>query len=195
MRTSINDLLLLTIKYFFLNPNFLFMKTIQIIVCLFVLSFGVYSCSKEGPAGPQGDAGPTGPQGIAGNANVTQYTYGPADFITNSQLDLAVTTTADTMNRSLWYVYLSYAGGAEYFYPMPGLGYNAASYYRHSYYFNTSLNKVIHSINRVNGAGEVYSGAKIIRVYINNTSGGGRISSPPVDFGNYQVVRNFYQLP
>lgn len=171
------------------------MKTIQVIIFLFMLSLGVYSCSKEGPAGPQGDTGPAGPQGIAGNANVTQYTYGSADLITNSQIELAVTTTADTMNRSLWYVYLSYTGGAEYFYPMPGLGYNAASYYRHSYYFNTGLNKVVHSINRVNGAGEIYSGAKIIRVYINNTATGGRSALPSVDFSNYQAVRSYYQLP
>lgn len=178
------------------------MKTISslLIISLSVILFT--SCKKEGQAGPagaqgvQGTAGPIGPQGIAGNANVTQYTYdGPFDFTTNLDFNLQVSTTLDTMNRSLWFVYLKYNGGFEYFYSLPGLGYNGSSYYRNTFYFNTSANKVIHNITRVNGPGEAYTGVKIIRVYANSTATGGRQAGTAPDFSNYEAVRTYYNLP
>lgn len=183
------------------------MKTISnlLIVSLSVILFT--SCTKEGPAGPagptgaqgvQGATGPIGPQGITGNANVTQYTYDNTfDFGANLDFNLQVSTTLDTMNRSLWFVYLKYAGGFDYYYPMPGLGYNGSSYYRNTFYYNASLNKVIHNITRVNGSGEVYSGIKIIRIYANSALVGGRsgASSPVIDYTNYEEVRSYYNLP
>jgi hypothetical protein len=183
------------------------MKTISnlLIISLCVVLFT--SCQKEGPAGPAGvqglqgvagTTGPIGPQGIAGNANVMQYTYDNSfDFSANLDFNLQVSTTLDTMNRSLWFVYLKYSGGFEYYYAMPGLGYNGSSYYRNTFYFNSGANKVIHNITRVNGSGEAYAGVKIIRVYANSVSTGGRAaSSPPgIDFTNYEEVRSFYSLP
>jgi hypothetical protein len=187
------------------------MKTINsfLIISLSVILFT--ACTKEGPAGQAGPTGAqgtqgiqgatgsqgaTGPQGIAGNANVTQYTYdGPFDFNANLDFNLQLSTTLDTMNRSLWFVYLKYNGGFEYFYSLPGLGYNGSSYYRNTFYYNASFNKVIHNITRVNGSGEVYSGVKIIRVYANNTATGGRQVMPDIDFTNYQKVKAYYKLP
>ena len=170
-----------------------------LIASLFFILFT--SCQKESPAGPtgaQGAQGAIGPQGITGNANVTQYTYDNTfDFGANLDFNLQVSTTLDTMNRSAWLVYLKYTGGFDYYYPMPGLGYNGSSYYRNTFYFNTSANKVIHNITRVNGSGEVYTGIKIIRIYANNVSVGGRsaTSLPALDFTNYEEVRSYYDLP
>jgi len=179
------------------------MKTISslLIISLFVILFT--SCTKEGPAGSAGQAGatgvagPIGPQGIAGNANVTQYTYDNSfDFSANLDFNLQLSTTLDTMNRSLWFVYLKYNGGFEYYYSLPGIGYNGSSYYRTTFYFNAGTNKVIHNITRFNGPGEVYTGVKIIRVYANNVSTGGKTSSllPAIDFTNYEEVCRYYQL-
>jgi hypothetical protein len=162
----------------------------------FTFLVAIMAACKKGEIGPQGPEGPVGPQGIAGNANVTQYSFGTLDLENNTNIDLAINTSADTMNRSLWLVYISYAGGNEYFYALPGFGYNAATYYRNSFYFNTSLNKVVHSITKVAGIGEVYSGAKIIRVYANNVvNPGGRMIMPPVDVKDYNAVKQYYGLP
>jgi len=161
----------------------------------FVLVVAVMASCKKGDVGPAGPAGPIGPQGISGNANVTQYSFGSLDFTSSSQYDLAVNTTADTMNRSLWFVYLSYAGGNEYFYALPGFGYDAQSYYRNTFYFNTGMSRVMHSISKYTGNGEVYTGAKIIRVYANNVvSPSGRMMMPPVDVTDYNAVKNYYGL-
>jgi hypothetical protein len=135
------------------------MKTISnlLIISLCVVLFT--SCQKEGPAGPAGvqglqgvtgATGPIGPQGIAGNANVTQYTYDNTfDFSANLDFNLQVSTTLDTMNRSAWFVYLKYIGGFEYYYPLPGFGYNGSTNYRNTFYFNASANKVIHNITKL----------------------------------------------
>jgi hypothetical protein len=202
VKTQNDKNLFITIYLIFKNSIMKNLKqffTTTLIIAVFA------SCTKEGPQGPAGPAGPagnagvagpTGPQGIAGNANVTQYSYGALDFENNAQLDLMVSTTADTMNRSLWFVYISFMGGNEYFYSMPGFGYGAQTYYRNSFYFNTGLNKVIHSINKVSGNGEIYSGAKIIRVYANNVvNPGGRMVMPPVDVRDYHAVKQYYGLP
>ena len=187
------------------------MKTIStvLLICLSVILFT--ACTKEGPAGQAGPTGAqgaqgiqgatgsqgaTGPQGIAGNANVTQYTYnGPFDFNGNLDFNLQVSTTLDTMNRSLWLVYLKYNGAFEYHYALPGLGYDGSSYYRNTFYYNASFNKVIHNITRVNGSGEVDSVIKIIRIYANNSTTGGRQATPGIDFTNYTAVKNYYNLP
>ena len=60
----------------------------------------------QGPPGPTGAQGPQGPQGIAGNASVTQYTYGAQNLSSISFSQLQVTTTQDTLDHSLWFVYL-----------------------------------------------------------------------------------------
>lgn len=87
--------------------------------------------------------------------------------------------------------------GVEYYYSLPGLGYNGSSYYRSALYHNASSNKVIHNVTRANGPDKVYSGIKIIRVYANNGVVGGRCinSTGGLDFTNYEVVRNYYNLP
>ena len=159
----------------------------------------------QGPAGPTGPAGATGPQGPAGsqgpagvstNANVTQYTYSSAlDFTTNTERYLLVTTTLDSMNKSAWFIYLKYNGTFEYHYAIPGYGYNASSFYRSTYYYNPGGGQVEHNITRLNGPGEVYNGAKIVRIYTSNSIPGGRSFQPPVDMTNYEAVRTYYGLP
>lgn len=156
----------------------------------------------QGPAGPQGPQGPAGPQGpqgptgIAGTANVTQYTFANTyDFTNNIDFNLTINTTQDTMNQSAWFVYLKYNGVYEYHYSLPGYGYNGTSYYRSTYYYNPSMLRVIHNITRLNGPGEIYSGAKVVRVYSNNLQTGGRLAQLPVDMTNYEAVRSYYNLP
>jgi hypothetical protein len=190
-----------SIKIFF-NYKSNKMKTISnfLIISLCVILFT--SCQKEGPAGPagvqglQGATGPIGPQGIDGNANVTQYTYDNTfDFSANMDFNLQLSTTLDTMNRSAWFVYLKYNGGFEYYYSLPGFGYNGSTNYRNTFYFNASASKVIHNITRLTGPGEVYAGIKIIRIYATNITTGGRQVMPDVDFTNYTAVKSHYNLP
>jgi hypothetical protein len=62
------------------------MKKFKLLSVLIALSVLLFSCSKEGPAGPQGETGlqgPAGPQGPAGSANVI---YSPW-FLTGSGWD------------------------------------------------------------------------------------------------------------
>ncbi|WP_207514896.1 hypothetical protein [Longitalea luteola] len=144
-----------------------------------------------GPAGPQGPAGAQGPQGIAGNANVTQYTYGAHNFATSAIAALTVTTTADTMNRSAWFVYLVRSSGN--IYPIPGFGLNGTSDYR--VYWSHFSNKANFTISKVSGAGEEYTNIRIIRIYANTATAGGRIGLPAIDFTDYYAVCKYYNLP
>ncbi len=47
------------------------MKKLFLPIALLMLGFVVVQCSKEGPAGPQGDEGPAGPTGPRGNVGAT----------------------------------------------------------------------------------------------------------------------------
>lgn len=157
----------------------------------------------QGPAGPagangtngakgaNGATGPQGPQGIAGNANVKQYTYG-AQNLTAGFVNLQVTTTLDTMNRSQWFVYLYYQP-LDRWYFLPGSGVGGATQYRVS--MGYSANKVNIYIDRT-GPGENYAQAKVIRIYANSVAPGGRIANvlPSIDFNDYEAVRKYYQL-
>jgi hypothetical protein len=161
-----------------------------------LLVFVFTACKKgdtgpEGPQGPQGVAGPTGPQGpqgIAGNANVTQYTYGAQNLSTISFSQLLVTTTQDTMDRSMWFVYLLYQPLTRW-YTVPGPGVGGSTVYRVS--LGYSGGKVNIFIDKT-GVGENYSQARVIRVYASSTGPGGRAS---VDFNDYEAVRRYYNLP
>ncbi|MFT3677592.1 MAG: hypothetical protein QM781_17005 [Chitinophagaceae bacterium] len=153
------------------------------------------ACKKgdTGPQGPEGPAGIQGPQGIIGNANVTQYTFG-AQNLTSSFSQLQITTTQDTMNRSLWFVYLYYQP-LERWYFVPGSGFGGSSTYRVSLTYTGG--KATIYIDK-SGPGENYAQARVIRVYANNVTTGGRAGSdrsPAVDFSDYQAVRQYYQLP
>ncbi|QEH41214.1 collagen-like protein [Chitinophaga sp. XS-30] len=176
----------------------------MLIAIVAVLSLPIHGCKKgdpgpqglqgeQGDPGPQGAQGAQGPQGIAGNANVTQYTYGAHNFATTASATLQVTTTADTMNRSAWHVYLVRASGNVY--PIPGFGLNGSSDYR--LYWSHSGGKVNFSINKVSGPGEEYASMRIIRIYANQTAAGGRASNPlpDIDFNDYYAVCRYYGLP
>jgi len=154
----------------------------------------------QGPAGPagvngangaNGATGPQGPQGIAGNANVKQYTYGAQNLATGYST-LQVTTTLDTMNRSQWFVYLYYQP-LDRWYFLPGQGYGGVTQYRVS--MGYSANKVNIYIDKT-GTGENYAQAKVIRIYANSVTPGGRVANilPPIDFTDYEAVRKYYQL-
>ena len=171
------------------------MKKYLLVSALF---FALISCKKgdTGPAGPQGAAGPTGaqgpqgpqgPQGIAGNANVTQYTYGAQNLATTTFSQLQVTTTQDTSDRSLWFVYLFYQPLSRW-YTVPGPGFGATTVYRVS--LGYSAGKVNIFIDKT-GPGENYSQAMVIRVYANSSVAGGRAA---VDFSDYNAVRQYYNL-
>ncbi len=184
-----------------LNTNNLktnIMKQSKMLVAVIVLILAIISCKKgdtgpEGPQGPQGQQGVQGPQGIAGNANVTQYTYGAHNFSTTSIASLLVTTTADTMNRSSWHVYLVRAGGNVY--PIPGFGLNGTSDYR--LYWMHSGTKAQFVITRFSGTGEEYASIRIIRIYATQTRPGGRAENPlpDIDFKDYYAVCRYYGLP
>ena len=161
-----------------------------------MLVFAFIACEKgdtgpegpQGPAGPAGPQGPQGPQGISGNANVTQYTFGAQNLATISFSQLQITTTQDTMDRSLWFVYILYQPLVRW-YNVPGPGVGGATVYRVS--FGYSGGKVNVFIDKT-GTGENYSQARVIRVYSSSSGPGGRSS---VDFSDYEAVRQYYNLP
>lgn len=169
------------------------MKKILHVTSIVLMTLLVITSCKKGDQGPAGPEGPAGPQGVAGNANVTQYTYGAHNFATTATASLQVTTTADTMNRSAWFVYLVRASGNVY--PIPGFGLNGISDYR--VYWNHSSGKVNFNINKVSGAGEEYANIRIIRIYANTVTAGGRIAAqlPDIDFKDYYAVCRYYNLP
>jgi hypothetical protein len=144
-----------------------------------------------GPAGPAGPVGPVGPQGIVGNANVTQYTFAGVNFAT-AVANLAVPTTADSTNRSAWFVYLVRSSGNVY--PLPGFGVNGSSDYRVYWsHFNSNAN---FTITRVSGPGEDYSAIKIIRIYANSVVPLSSVrNSSKVNFSDYRAVCEYYGLP
>jgi hypothetical protein len=175
------------------------MKPVRFLSIIVFFSIVIFSCKKgdvgpAGPAGPQGPQGPQGPVGVAGNANATQYTFGTTNFATTPTVVLQVTTTADTMNRSAWFVYLIRSGGNVY--PIPGFGLNGTSDYR--VYWSYAGGKANFTITRVSGAGEEYATIRVIRIYVNTLMTGGRFANPylpEIDFTDYYAVRNYYGFP
>jgi hypothetical protein len=174
------------------------MKQLIVLVMSISMLMALPSCKKgdegpAGPSGPQGPAGPQGPIGITGNANVTQYNFPGHDFAADASSFLQVTTTADTMARSAWHVYLVRSPNSL-VYPMPGFGYNAVSDYRMYWSFTSKANFFI---NKVSGAGEDYSSIRIIRFYANNVMTGGKFlePQPEIDFSDYYAVCKYYNLP
>lgn len=149
----------------------------------------LFSCKKgdTGPAGEQGPPGPQGPQGIAGNANVTQYNYGVQNLAA-SYSTLSIKTTKDTMDKSAWYVYLYYSGNERWYF-IPGAGIGGSTTYRVS--MGYSVDQVNIFIDK-NGPGESYAKAKVIRIYTSSQQGG---RAAPVDYTNYEAVRDYYKLP
>ena len=168
------------------------MKQFLVVTLLLAVCFSFTMCKKgdNGPVGPAGPQGPQGPIGIAGNANVTQYTYGSYNFAATPNISLFVATTADTMNRSAWFVYMV---GSAYTYPIPGPGAANVSQYRLYWAFE---GKVDFYINKITGAGETYPAIKIIRIYANNNVTGGRVEDglPAINFNDYKAVCNYYHL-
>jgi hypothetical protein len=171
------------------------MKIVHLVATLVVLSVIAFACKKgdTGPAGPAGPAGPQGPIGIAGNANVTQYTFGLHNFATTATTILQVTTTADTTNRSAWFVYLIRSGGNVY--PIPGFGLNGSSDYR--VFWSYAGGKANFTIARASGVGEEYANIRIIRMYANTILPGGRLVNPSSgpDPRDYYAMCNYYNLP
>lgn len=158
-----------------------------------IMATAFFAC-KKGDVGPQGPEGPQGPQGISGNPNVTQYTFGAQNLATTFS-QLQITTTQDTMNRSLWFVYLYYQPLSRW-YALPGGGLGGATTYRVS--LGYSAGKANIYIDK-SGPGENYAECRVIRIYANNVLAGGRAGAgqsplPDIDFSNYQAVRQYYQL-
>ena len=158
---------------------------------IFLSGVALFSC-KKGDTGP---AGTDGKDGQNGNANVVQYNFGQQNFITNSFVTLSVSTTRDTMENSQWFAYLRYAP-IDRWYAIPGAGLGGGTAYRLSFAFEAG--KVNLYIDKT-GAGEIYDKARVVRVYINKTLSGGRSgnrnSLPDIDFGDYETVRQYYNLP
>lgn len=168
------------------------MKTYLLVL---IVAMAFVACKKgdigpQGPEGPAGVQGAQGPQGVAGNANVTQYTFGAQNLATSSFVQLQITTTQDTATRSLWYVYLYYQP-LDRWYFVPGSGFGGTSTYRLSLTYASG--KATIYIDK-SGVGENYAQARVIRVYANSVTTGGR-GSTPVDFSDYEAVRQYYQLP
>jgi hypothetical protein len=145
-----------------------------------------------GPTGATGPAGPAGSQGPAGNANVIQYNFPGYNFTSAgfSSVNLQITTTADTMNRSAYLVYLVRASGNTY--PLPGWGLSGDSQYRVLIYYSGGKANI--TITKHSGPGEDYASIRIVRVYSNTTTTGGRIVNPAVDVTDYAAVCRYYGL-
>jgi hypothetical protein len=155
-------------------------KLLPVFLAFFSILVAV-SCSKdgdqgpegpEGPAGPAGPAGPQGPKGANGNANAIQYNYPGYNFTSAgfSSINLQVTTTLDTMNRSAWMVYLVRSSGNTY--PIPGWGLSGDSEYRVLWYH--SGGKANCTITKHSGPGEEYGSIRIVRIYGSSSVPGGR---------------------
>ena len=168
---------------------------------LFSLFISLPSCKKgdagpagpAGPAGAQGPAGPQGPIGIAGNANVTQYTFPGNDFSATASETLQIATTADTVSRSVFYVYL-FRSQNGLTYPIPGYAYGGFSDYRTYWSFTSKANIFI---NKVSGPGEDYASIRVIRIYASNVMNGAKSlePQPEIDFKDYYAVCKYYNLP
>jgi hypothetical protein len=92
------------------------------------------------------------------------------------------------MNRSQWFVYLYYQDLNRWCF-VPGYGYTGGAQYRVS--MGYAGGKVTIYIDR-GGVGEIYSKARVIRIYASGETTGGRMA---VDFTNYEAVRQYYNLP
>lgn len=165
------------------------MRTLFYLVLFFISGVLFISCKK----------GDTGSPGTDGNANAVQYSFGVQNFEAEVVRTLRVATTEDTMNRSQWFVYL-YHDVVALWYAVPGYGYANATQYRVGIGFFTG--KVNLFVNRL-GSGEVYSKARVIRIYANTVMSGGRTTPgslngnglPDIDFTDYEAVRRYYRLP
>jgi hypothetical protein len=177
------------------------MKTMYSIFCLTFILILFVSCEGDdgavGPAGAQGVPGPAGPEGpqgpvgIAGNANVRQYSFGAYNFTALAFAQLQVTTTLDTMNRSVWNTYLYYEPNSRW-YMVPGFGPGASTQYRISLGHETD--KVNIYIDKT-GVGENFSQVRVVRIYANSIMPGGReVSLPKIDFTDYEAVCDYYGL-
>jgi hypothetical protein len=173
----------------------------RFIYMLIALATLLITACKKGDTGPTGPAGatgaigatgPAGPQGPAGNANVVQYNFPGFNFISAgfSSNNLQITSTADTMNRSAYLVYLVRASGNTY--PIPGWGLSGDSEYRVLIYY--SGGKVNLTITKHSGPGEDYASIRVIRIYSNATMNGGRAVEPDVDVRDYAAVCRYYGL-
>jgi hypothetical protein len=145
-----------------------------------------------GPAGPAGAAGPVGPQGPVGNANAIQYNFPGYNFTSAgfSSVNLQITTTLDSMNRSAYLVYIVRASGNTY--PVPGHGLSGDSEYRLLIYH--SGGKANLTITKNSGPGEDYGSIRVIRIYSNAILTGGRSANPEVDTNDYAAVCRYYGL-
>jgi hypothetical protein len=177
--------------------NILLMKQRLIYTLIALTTLLMTACKKgddgpAGPAGPDGPAGPAGPQGAAGNANVVQYNFPGYNFISAgfSSVNLQITTTLDTMNRSAYLIYLVRASGNTY--PLPGWGLSGDSEYRVLIYH--SGGKANLTITKHSGPGEEYGSIRVIRIYSNATATGGRSANPEVDTNDYAAVCRYYGL-
>jgi len=65
---------------------------------VFILGILQFSCSKDGPVGPQGQAGPAGAQGAVGSANVIYSSW----FLTGSGWDTTGTTSSTYGAQALY---------------------------------------------------------------------------------------------
>lgn len=161
------------------------MKILLSSIAVFGLLYLSASCKK----GDQGEPG------IPGNANVVQYHFGPADF-TKGFVILDIPSTQDTVENSLWYVYLYAPPPNDRWYGIPGPGIGANSTYRVSVGWRNSKATIF--IDRV-GPGELYPKVRVIRVYVNNSVKIGANTSAHsragIDVSDFNAMRSFYHLP
>jgi hypothetical protein len=158
------------------------MRTLKLLLPLLCLALIIYSCKK----------GDDGPPGKDGNANVVQYSFGEQNFPATFYSTLKITTTTDTAENSVWLVYLYYAPGTRW-YAVPGYGYSAFTQYRLSIgYISGQVNIFIDKV----GPGEIFSKAKVLRIYGGAPVPGGRQARalPDIDLTDYEAVKRYYHL-
>jgi hypothetical protein len=76
-------------------------------------------------------------------------------------------------------------------YLVPGQGPGGYTQYRVSMGYNN--NKVNIFIDKT-GTGDIFSQARIIRIYASSESPGGRLNNTSVDFTDYNAVKQYYNL-
>lgn len=175
------------------------MKTIKKLSMLLLLSSTLinFSCTKEGPAGPQGSPGPTGPRGSDGNANVKSVTINVAsgNWILSGNtyyFDSYISEiTTDIINSGSVQIFMESTSSTGVWLTMPWIEYINSSIFS-TYNFNHSWGKV--RIFKVDSDITPPSNPGVRKFKVIVISSSARILNPNVDYTNYNEVKKTFNL-
>lgn len=168
-----------------------------------------------GPAGPTGATGPTGAAGPTGSANVIYSnwaTISSANWVLGSfytsyttyYYDVPAPSLSQTMlDRGVILVYAKWIGGTGLTRELPETpvllpyfwNYDAAAGYSEQLFAIAQLNNVEFRLQQYGVNAWIHNLTTSYRyVLIPGAQAGGRIAAP-VDYTNYQAVKNYYHIP